>query len=385
MRISIARFFAGALLSSSALAAPLPNPDSTNPTTDHVTAGETGGASNQPSPAESHGTWTHKGSLFILTTPDGAHLPVGVSVNDFPLLVRLNSGNFDFSQSQADGRDLRFTTADGAALPYQIEHWDFVGGQAAVWVKIPAITGNAVQEIKMYWGKSGVETLSSGASVFNASNGYASVLHLGDTLTDEAGTTEPSNVSTTVSKGLIGLGRTFASGQGILGGTAITGLPTGSGPFSTGVWVRTSKAPADILGWGLQEPSQKKVVIQLASPPHINLDCWFGGANVTGTAAIPASEWTYIVHTFEPSGTRLYVNGVLDASNKGGSMNLQASSRYYLGGAWGNYNFVGDMDEARISKVVRSPEWVKLEYENQKPWWVALFLPARSFPLPRCR
>ena len=33
----------------------------------------------------------------------------------------------------------------------------------------------------------------------------------------------------------------------------------------------------------------------------------------------------------------------------------------------GSYNYVGDMDEARISNVVRSADWVKLEYENQKP------------------
>ena len=39
----------------------------------------------------------------------------------------------------------------------------------------------------------------------------------------------------------------------------------------------------------------------------------------------------------------------------------------YIGGWYGNYRFVGDIDEVRISKVVRSADWVKLEYENQKP------------------
>jgi hypothetical protein len=32
-----------------------------------------------------------------------------------------------------------------------------------------------------------------------------------------------------------------------------------------------------------------------------------------------------------------------------------------------NFNFVGDMDEVRISKVARSAEWIRLQYENQKP------------------
>ncbi|OYV04443.1 MAG: hypothetical protein CFE26_16870, partial [Verrucomicrobiales bacterium VVV1] len=253
------------------------------------------------------------------------------------------------------------------SLPYQIEQWDSIGGKGTVWVKMPTITGNSTQEIIMYWGKSGVSSLSSGSNVFNSANGYASVIHLGDSLTDEIGTTTPANSSTVATNGLIGRARTFASGQGIQCGTAITGLPTGSGPFSTGVWIRSATSGTDILGWGLQQSSQKKVVMQLVSPPRINLDCWFGGANVTGAASIPLSEWTHIVHTFQSSGPKLYVNGVLDASSGSGTMQLQSPSRYDIGGWAGTYNFVGDMDEARISNVVRSADWVKLEYENQKP------------------
>jgi hypothetical protein len=107
--------------------------------------------------------------------------------------------------------------------------------------------------------------------------------------------------------------------------------------------------------------------MQLISPPRINLDCWFGGANVTGTATVPLTQWTHIAHTFQSTGTRLYVNGVLDASNNGGTMQLQSSSRFDIGGWSGTYNFAGEMDEVRISNVVRSADWVKLEYENQKP------------------
>jgi autotransporter-associated beta strand protein len=339
----------------------------TNPVVYRVTAENGTTFKDYTVSVQTFAAWAHSGSMFILTTPAGANLPGGASVSDFPLLVRLNSNNFNFAQAQSDGRDIRFTTAAGAALPYQIEQWDQAGGKAAVWVRIPAITGNSTQEIVMYWGKSGVASASSGSSVFNSSNGYASVLHLGDTLTDEIGTTSPTNVNTTATNGLIGRGRTLASGQGIQCGTAITGLPTGSGPFSTGVWIRSATSGTDILGWGLQQPSQKKVVIQLNSPPRINLDCWFGGANVTGSASVPLSDWTYVVHTFQSTGTRLYVNGALDASNNGGTMQLQSPSRFDLGGWSGTYNFVGDMDEVRISNVVRSADWVKLEYENQKP------------------
>ena len=342
--------------------------DFTNPVSYTVTA-QNGSTKVYTVAVTTYQSWNYSGSLYILTTPDGANLPASAATEtNFPLLVRLNSGNFPFSQAQSDGRDLRFATAAGAMLSYQIEQWDAVNGKAAVWVKIPAITGNARQEIIMYWGKSGVATASSGSSVFSSSNGYASVHHMSDTLADTVGTTTPANNSTTATNGLIGRARSFAAGQGIQCGTAITGLPTGSGPFSTGVWIRPSTSGNVLLGWGLEQ-GQGKVIVNLTSPPRIRVDGYFGGADISGTAAIPTSEWSYVVQTFQSTACKLYVNGVLDASTGGGLMNMPTPCRFDIGGfvPTHGYNFVGDMDEVRISNVVRSANWVKLEYENQKP------------------
>ena len=338
----------------------------TNPVVYRVTAENGTSFKDYTVSVQTFAAWAYSGSLFIDTTVNGAN--VSGSVTNFPLLLRFSSNNFNFAQAQSDGRDLRFTTTAGAALSYQIEQWDAVNGKGAVWVRIPAIAGNSTQEVIMYWGKSGVATASSGSSVFNSSNGYASVHHMGDTLADSVGTTTPANNSTTATNGLIGRSRTFAAGQGIQCGTAISGLPTGAGPFSTGAWIRPSTSGTVVLGWGLEQ-AQGKVIMNLASPPRIRVDGYFGGADVGGTAAIPLSEWVYIVHTYQSTGTWLYVNGVLDASTGGGLMNMPASSRFDIGGfvPTHGFNFVGDMDEVRISKVVRSADWVKLEYENQKP------------------
>ena len=338
----------------------------TNPVVYRITAENGTSFKDYPVSVQTFTAWAHSGSLFIDTTAYGA--TVSGSVTNFPLLLRFSSNNFNFAQAQSDGRDIRFTTTAGAALSCQIEQWDAVNGKGAVWVRIPAIAGNSTQEVIMYWGKSGVATASSGSSVFNSSNGYASVHHMGDTLADSVGTTTPANNSTTATNGLIGRSRTFAAGQGIQCGTAISGLPTGAGPFSTGAWIRPATSGTVVLGWGLEQ-GQGKVIMNLASPPRIRVDGYFGGADVGGTAAIPLSEWVYIVHTYQSTGTWLYVNGVLDASTGGGLMNMPASSRFDIGGfvPTHGFNFVGDMDEVRISKVVRSADWVKLEYENQKP------------------
>src|SRR6185295_10348000 len=41
--------------------------------------------------------------------------------------------------------------------------------------------------------------------------------------------------------------------------------------------------------------------------------------------------------------------------------------RLWIGGWYNNYDFVGDLDEVRVSAVARPADWVKLEYENQRP------------------
>jgi autotransporter-associated beta strand protein len=336
----------------------------TNPVNYTVTA-QNGTTKVYAVSVQTYAAWAHSGSLFIITTPDGANIPGGVTETNFPLLVRLDSGNFNFGEAQSDGRDIRFTTAGGAALPYQIEEWDAGAGTASIWIKIPTITGNARQEIVMYWGKTGVASESDGSAIFNAANGYASVIHMDGAIQDEVGSVTPTNSGTTLSTGRIGRSRHLSPGQGINCGTNITSFPTGSGSHSSQAWIRPDAANNTVLGWGIEQ-GQGKVVMQLANPPHMNMDCYFGGGNVTGGSTLALGEWIHVVHTYQSNSARIYVNGVLDGSTGGGTMNIPSPARMYIGGWYGNYNFSGDIDEVRISKVTRSANWVKLEYENQK-------------------
>ena len=97
--------------------------------------------------------WQHCGSMYILTTPEGANLPAAAVADGFPLLVRLHQDFFDFRQAKPNGEDIRFATGTGEVLPYQIEQWDPAAGIASIWVRMGQIKGNARQELKLYWGK----------------------------------------------------------------------------------------------------------------------------------------------------------------------------------------------------------------------------------------
>ena len=324
--------------------------------------------------------WKHSGSMFILTTPDGANLPEAASEEGFPLLVRLNKEFFAFAQAQAKGEDIRFQSSDGKALPFQIDEWDALKGTASVWVRIPVIKGNAHQEIKLFWGKPDAKSESNGAAVFSESNGYLSVWHMGETVKDELGTVISTDTGTSATPGVIGTARYFPGKKGIFCGDKIANYPSGASSHSTEAWFRAAHSNATLIGWGNEEGGRgSKVRMQLGSPPHVRIDSNF--SNVTGTSTLLLSDWIHVVHTYDKNDAKIYINGKLDGSAKP-TLNIKSPSRLWLGGWYNNYDFVGDLDEVRISKVARSANWVKMEYENQKAMHTmvgSLVQPGNSF------
>ena len=309
--------------------------------------------------------WLRSGPLTILTTAEGAALPAGVTVEGFPLLVRLSGDWFDFKQAKAGGEDVRFSTSEGEPLAYEIEEWDVVNGTASLWVRVPRITGNARQTIRLHWGKAEAASESSGRAVFNESNGYLSVWHLGDVVRDEVGTLESKDTGTTATVGVIGKGRHFSGKQGIFGGDKIAGYPTGGAAHTTSAWFRAERPNATIIGWGNEGGGRgSKVRMQFRSPPHVQVDSDF--SNVSGESRLSLGEWIHVVHTYGDGPRRIYINGKLDGEAKT-KLDIKSPARLWLGGWYNNYDFVGDLDEVRVSKVARSAEWVRLEFENQKP------------------
>ncbi len=312
--------------------------------------------------------WSHTGVLTVLTTPEGAALPAGSFVEDFPLLVRLHRDWFDFKQAKAGGEDLRFTSGTGAPLAYQIDEWDAVAGTAAIWVRVPRIEGDTRQAIRMHWGNAGAASESSATAVFNESNGFLSVFHLGDVVSDSVGTLEVKDTGTVPTAGIIATARHFPGGAGVFGGEEITSYPVGASPHTSEAWFRTRTPNTTVLGWGTEQ-AQGKVVMQFSSPPHIRMDCYFSRGSVTSEGRVPSEEWTHVVHTYQGNDSVVYLNGKLAGSNSkdGPPLAIKNPSRFWIGGWYNNYSFVGDIDEVRISKVARSAEWIRLQYENQKP------------------
>ncbi|MEI6533978.1 MAG: DUF2341 domain-containing protein, partial [Verrucomicrobiaceae bacterium] len=317
---------------------------------------------------ESQQGWNHHAELTILTTPDGANLPATAVVQEFPLLVRLNKDWFDFKQAKPNGEDVRFSSSSGTVLAYQIEEWDATTGMASIWVRIPKIEGNARQMIRMHWGKADAKSDANAKAVFNESNGYASVWHMAEPVVDDAGGTNSKDEGTTATAGIIGQARHLAGKQGIFGGDKIANYPTGTGPMTTEVWFRAEQTNGTVVAWG-EEKKPCKVMFNFLSPPRMAIQCYF--ADVEAKTPLALNRWYHVVHTYSEKDSRVYVNGVLDGASTP-LLAMPATSRLWIGGWYNNYKFVGDIDEVRISKVTRSADWIKLQYENQKPLQTAV-------------
>jgi N-acetylneuraminic acid mutarotase len=72
----------------------------------------------------------------------------------------------------------------------------------------------------------------------------------------------------------------------------------------------------------------------------------------TGSTVLPLNAWTHVAYAWSLAGTRLYVNGVVDASSPYNYYPALNPTFYAYVNAWGDRE-LGYVDEIRISKVAR--------------------------------
>jgi hypothetical protein len=321
--------------------------------------------------------WQHHRKLQLNTTTSGAD--VAADVVYFPVLIRLRSANFDFNQARRGGADLLFTKPDGAILPYEVERWDSAAGQAEIWVKVDTVYGNnALQSIDMHWGNPLADTSSAGAVVFDTADGFEAVLHLGSTCDDATyWKNGGSNYGTSESEGLIGGSRYFSGSDSI----KIPGLLNTPASVSLSAWARLDSVEAcgaELISMG------DDVVIRLddtssawGTKGSFRYDSAYYNWSALNTGRFLArTGWHLLTYTLDGSGSlqSLYIDGVLTKTgSQKGPIYYHAGRNTFIGThafAWGEslgkFDFIGCIDEVRISRGVYSGDWIKLCYMNQK-------------------
>lgn len=70
-----------------------------------------------------------------------------------PLLLRLDSTNFDFSRARADGADLAVFLPDSTPLPFVLRDWSRAARRASLWVRIDGFVRGSGQALVLRWGR----------------------------------------------------------------------------------------------------------------------------------------------------------------------------------------------------------------------------------------
>jgi len=321
--------------------------------------------------------WKYAHRLYLNTTPSGAD--VRVSITGYPVLVRLTKNNFDFSQACADGRDVRFCKADNTVMAFEIDRWDSAARRAEVWVRTDTVLGNdSTHYMNMFWGNPTAASVSSVAAVFDTSLGIVADVH-GNA--DYNGVSSfpaaVTNFGATAVEGLIGKALYFDGTDSM----RIEGLLGKPASITIGAWVQSSIRPAA----GYEIVSVGDAVCTRMDFVHNNagaLGCFhlYASGSDTSYSVLGSGRylsdglWHYVAYTFDAVDTvqTLYIDGAVAATGtSAASIDYSGVGVNTLIGKHGNggnaYNFVGMIDEIRISKACRSAYIFKLNYMSQKP------------------
>ena len=96
-------------------------------------------------------SWTARTPVVLDTSATGYE--IGDNAGDALVLLRLHSGNFDFSLAKEDGTDLRFVSEDDkTTYEHRVEKWDPLMGEAFVWISVPNVQNKAQAKFWLYSG-----------------------------------------------------------------------------------------------------------------------------------------------------------------------------------------------------------------------------------------
>ena len=296
------------------------------------------------------------------------------ALTDFPVLVELQDGRIDYSETQDQGQDLRFFDADGTLLAHEIEEWN-EGGTSYVWVRVPQIdAASGTDHIWMYYGNDAVGDGQNPAGVWDSS--YVGVWHLAEEQagTGTAGVYRDStphdhdgtdHVSATGQSGQVAAGQEF-SGSGDWVEVAHTDDLNLTGPMTISFWVNPSEDTTTFNRvvekglWGYQT----SYYFGFGDGTN-DLTFYLNDTEVFDTAdnVISVDTWQQATVSYDSDGdATLFLNGMaIDSGSYTGPI-AGNTERLAISHSTTEYDFAGFIDEVRISDTARSAEWIAAEH-----------------------
>jgi hypothetical protein len=340
--------------------------------------------------------WTYRKSLTFNNSAQGENLI------DFPVLVTLTPGNFDYSHCGSDGRDIRFVDADDTTqLDYQIEKWND-NGDSTIWVRVPQIDGSSSTDyIWLYYGNPGAADAQAPENVWDSN--YRAVWHLSEGGT---GTRFDSTANNNDGAPQFYDGDEATAGavdgadelDGINDYVRIPGSNIGTTSVTVEAWAKFNALDATTFSptsgtspggtlFSTRELDGDQSPTLCVSPASggagtqegaiFTFDSANDAIGAKGQTAIQPGQWYYLAGVFEYTGAgsfygnwNVYVNGNRDNPSANNFSHAGSISMPFNGTPWriGDQNQWTDgetnavIDELRLSNTARSADWIRAQF-----------------------
>lgn len=313
-------------------------------------------------------SWTHYRTLTIESDY------IGSTLNNFPCLVIIPTE----VGSIADGGDsIRFLATDHATeWDYEIELWDGAS-DSFVWVEIPEILSGTDTEFYMYYNNTAASDNQNPTGVWDSN--FISVYHGGD-WTDA--TSNYYNLTTGGSPSIvvsqqIGSGMDFtgsATGDYVFNGTYYD-VASGGDSYTIECWINVDASDAANRYAAVFIAPEVATANQLSIYPLtmpgnyqavINDDV--GDSTMTSTTTGQLNQYYYLASTFTSASGSLRVNASSEDTYVGQTHDFTdlTETNITLGLNIFNADWLnGQLDEIRVSKSVRTADWLNACFHNQ--------------------
>jgi hypothetical protein len=324
--------------------------------------------------------WKHM-AIVNLDFAGMAILP-GETAYGFPLLVRLNARNFSMSEAESRGKDLRVATLSGKLLPFEIGRWESSTGDAEIWIKVDTLRSDGNNEsIALYWGNPQATAASAPAVVFARDEGWSGVWHLEETGNGTSGEYKDATGKFNGTGGgpggapgrrevAVGTGQDFK----VTNSQAIISLPDtydpGDQAWTLQFWVkRTGNEEAILFNKAVGgDPATQRFQIHDIEGGGQKITLQRTGAKYPTDVYLPQNGLVMLGIVYDGSEAIIYMDG-FERERANWTQGTGTSTKVVLGASdsKGNYGFSGMMDEFWTSSKVRSPSFMRFQFENQRP------------------
>jgi len=271
------------------------------------------------------------------------------AVNQAPVLIRLHSGNFDFTSANVDGADLRFIAADDKTeLKFSLEKYDAVNELAVAWVVLPQVSAaNKDLSISLYTGNEGAKSVSDGQAL-NDSALLARFAFADNALLKDSGPAQLTARGNAVLQkaGLIAESATLSNSPLTI---ALPAEPVLANGMTWSVWLKPANLPqtAEIFKSGNVKLTLEGSALALHA-----------GAASTQAGELKSGQWQHLAVVFQAGQAIVYVNGQVAGQVE--ASDAQANAEFTLG-----QNLNAEVDELQLASTARSPAWLTLVAKSQ--------------------